>query len=136
MIEHTSADCLVAVWPHIDRAQHFLWRFRGTDHELAGAIDDVYEAMDSATGRIMDAFPEANVLVVSDHGAGPLHGDVNLGGWLTRNGYATRTNKTDASVAALAWKLPPSVRRFAKEACARAGTQDLLRDLGGSTGVV
>ena len=131
VIERTGADSLVAVWPHIDRAQHFFWRFRTTDHELAGAIDDVYEAMDSATGRIMEAFPEANVLVVSDHGAGPLHGDVNLGGWLTRNGYATRTDRTEASVAALAWKLPPPVRRFAKRFAPGLARKAYAATLGG-----
>ena len=113
-IEHTRADCLVAVWPHVDRAQHFFWQFRGTDHELAGAIDDVYEAMDRATGRIVEAFPDADVLVVSDHGAGPLDGDVNLGGWLVRSGYASFTETSSRSLAALAWKLPPPVRRLAK----------------------
>lgn len=113
-IEHANADCLVAVWPHVDRAQHFFWRFRGTDHELAGTVDDVYEAMDFATGKIVDAFPDANVLVVSDHGAGPLHGDVDLGGWLVRNGYASYADKIVTSLATLVWKLPTSVRRFAK----------------------
>jgi predicted AlkP superfamily phosphohydrolase/phosphomutase len=113
-IEEARADCLVAVWPHVDRAQHFFWQFRGTDHELAGTVDEVYEAMDFATGKIIEAFPDADVLVVSDHGAGPLNGDVNLGGWLVRNGYASIAEKRKASLAKLVWKLPPSVRRFAK----------------------
>ncbi len=98
----------------MDRAQHFFWQFRGTDHELAGTVDEVYEAMDFATGKIIEAFPDADVLVVSDHGAGPLNGDVNLGGWLVRNGYASLAEKRKASLAKLVWKLPPSVRRFAK----------------------
>src|SRR5918996_4346288 len=34
----TGADCVVAVWPHIDRAQHFFWRFRGSAHRLADAV--------------------------------------------------------------------------------------------------
>jgi predicted AlkP superfamily phosphohydrolase/phosphomutase len=130
-IERTDADCVVAVWPHIDRAQHFFWRFRDTDNELAGAIDDVYEAMDSATGAIIDAFPEANVLVVSDHGAGPLRGDVNLGGWLTRNGYAAHDKKSDASIASLAWKLPPSVRRLAKRLAPGLARKAYFSTLGG-----
>jgi predicted AlkP superfamily phosphohydrolase/phosphomutase len=113
-IERSRADCLVAVWPHVDRAQHFFWQFRGTDHELAGTVDEAYEAMDFATGKIIEAFPDADVLVVSDHGAGPLKGDVNLGGWLVRNGYASLAEKRMTSLAGLVWKLPPSIRRFAK----------------------
>ncbi|MGH2699768.1 MAG: alkaline phosphatase family protein [Actinomycetota bacterium] len=113
-LEREDADCLVAVWPHVDRAQHFFWRFRGTDHQLAGAIDDVYEAMDSATGAIIEAFPEADVLVISDHGAGTLYGDVNLGGWLVRNGFAAPAERSDLSLARLAWSFPPPLRRLAK----------------------
>jgi predicted AlkP superfamily phosphohydrolase/phosphomutase len=111
-IRETGADAVYAVWPHIDRAQHFFWRFRGTDPPLADAVDRVYEAMDRATGAIIEAFQDADVLVVSDHGAGPLHGDLNLGRWLTARGsarYATSSKRSLLSSAA--WALPPSVRR-------------------------
>jgi predicted AlkP superfamily phosphohydrolase/phosphomutase len=84
----TGADCVVAVWPHIDRAQHFFWRFRGTDHPLADAVARVYEATDEATAAISEAFPEADVMVISDHGAGPLKADVNVGSWLASRGLA------------------------------------------------
>lgn len=131
LIERTDADCLISVLPHIDRAQHFFWRFRGTDHQLAGAIDDVYEAMDFATGRVIDAFPQATVLVVSDHGAGPLLGDANLGGWLARNGYTTYADHRAATAAALAWKLPPSVRRFAKRLAPGLARRTFSSTLGG-----
>jgi predicted AlkP superfamily phosphohydrolase/phosphomutase len=113
-MKESEADSLVAVWPHVDRAQHFFWRFRGTDHVLAAAVDEVYEAMDAATGAVIEAFPEADVMVVSDHGAGTLRGDVNLSNWLVRNGYAARAQSRDLSLAKLGWKLPPPVRRFAK----------------------
>ncbi|CAN5666699.1 hypothetical protein BH18ACT15_BH18ACT15_01760 [soil metagenome] len=82
--EEAGAECVVAVWPHIDRAQHFFWAFRGSDHPLADAVDEVYEAADTATRRLLERWPEADVLVVSDHGAGPLLVDVNLGSWLAR----------------------------------------------------
>lgn len=116
-IERSDADVVSCVWPQVDRAQHFFWTFRGTDHPLADAVDKVYEAMDAATGAIVEAFPDANVLVVSDHGAGDLRADVNAGAWLAKNGYAEyaepkRTGK--ARLAELAWALPPSVRRLGR----------------------
>ncbi|MEA2434744.1 MAG: hypothetical protein QOG54_2201 [Actinomycetota bacterium] len=112
--KETGADCVAAVWPHVDRAQHFFWQFRDSDHELAGAIDDVHEAMDRATGAVIEAFPDADVLVVSDHGAGPLLGDVNVGTWLSRNGYATYGDAPGSRVAKAAWSLPPSIRKLGR----------------------
>lgn len=110
----TGADCVVAVWPHIDRAQHFFWRFRGTDHPLADAVERVYEAMDRATAGIMGTWPEADVVVVSDHGAGPLRSDVNLGSWLAGRGYASYGGARGRSLLNVAWALPPATRRLGK----------------------
>jgi predicted AlkP superfamily phosphohydrolase/phosphomutase len=110
----TGADCVAAVWPHVDRAQHFFWQFRETNHELSGAIDDVHVAMDRATGAVVEAFPDADVVIVSDHGAGPLFGDVNVGTWLARNGYATYGDAHGSRLASAAWALPPSIRKFGR----------------------
>ncbi|MFN2595051.1 MAG: alkaline phosphatase family protein [Actinomycetota bacterium] len=112
--ERVDADCVTAVWPHVDRAQHFFWRFRETNDSLANTVDRVYEAMDRATGRLLEAWPDADFLIVSDHGAGPLNGDVNVGAWLTRNGHAKATPQAKTSMAKIAWRLPSSVRKIAK----------------------
>lgn len=111
---HTGADAVIAVWPHIDRAQHFLWRFRGTSHPLARGVDAVYEAMDRATAVLIEAWSDADVLVVSDHGAGPLEGDVNLGAWLVSQGRAAYRSSRPSPLLAAAWALPPSIRRAAR----------------------
>lgn len=133
-IGHTDADSLVAVWPHVDRAQHFFWRFRDTDHALANAVDEVYEAMDAATGAIVEAWPSADVLVVSDHGAGPLHGDVNVGAWLVRNDYAAYGSKSSSPLVDLAWRMPPPVRRFAKKLAPGAARKAYKTTLAGRLG--
>jgi predicted AlkP superfamily phosphohydrolase/phosphomutase len=127
-IRETGAESAISVWPHVDRAQHFFWQFRNTRHPLAGAVDRVYEEMDRTTGALLDAFPDADVLVVSDHGAGPLHGDVNIGAWLARNDYA-RYGATTRSSLSTAWRLPPAARRVAKRLApglARRAMQETL----------
>jgi predicted AlkP superfamily phosphohydrolase/phosphomutase len=111
---HVDADCVSVVWPQIDRAQHFFWKFRYTTHHLNGAVEKVYEAMDRATGVLVDAFSEADVLIVSDHGAGTLRGDVNLGQWLVSTHRATYGKKPGSRLANLAWSLPPLLRRSAR----------------------
>ena len=114
-IRETGADAVYAVWPHVDRAQHFFWKFRGTGHHLAGAVDRVYEAMDRATGRVLEAFPDSNVIVVSDHGAGPLYADLNLGSWLVSRGDAAYSPTRRGSVlSSLAWAMPPPIRRLGR----------------------
>jgi predicted AlkP superfamily phosphohydrolase/phosphomutase len=75
-----------------DRVQHFFWKFRDPDHpqhaRFGNAIEMVYERLDQALGRIVDAAPEnTTVMMVSDHGAGPLHTSFYLNKWLADNGY-------------------------------------------------
>lgn len=113
-INRTEADCVEIVWPHVDRAQHFFWQFRDSDHPLAGAIEDVYEAMDAATGHLVDAFKQAAVMIVSDHGAGPLKGDINVGAWLAERELATPGRSQRSAAAEAAWALPPVVRRMGR----------------------
>ena len=110
----SGADCVSAVWPHVDRAQHFFWQFRGTDHPLATVVDDVYAAMDEATGKVVEAFPDADVMVVSDHGAGSLKGDVNVGAWLANTGHASYGGSGGSRLADAAWSLPPAVRKLGR----------------------
>jgi predicted AlkP superfamily phosphohydrolase/phosphomutase len=132
--EETGADAVYVVWPQVDRAQHFFWQFRDTDHPLAGAVEDVYEAMDRATGDIVAAFPDADFLVVSDHGAGPLKGDVNVGAWLSREGRAVAGASGGSKASDIAWALPPAVRRigrrFAPGMARRAMSSRLAGQLG------
>lgn len=133
-IERSGADCVAAVWPQVDRAQHFFWQFRGTDHPLADAVDRTYEAMDRATTAVLRAFPDADVLIVSDHGAGPLLGDVNLGSWLAKNGFATYAEPRRSLASRAAWNLPPAVRKLGRRVAPglarRAMSSALVEQLG------
>ena len=134
-IHETGADAVFAVWPHIDRAQHFFWRFRGTDHPLSDAIDRVYEAADRATAAIVEAFPDADVMVVSDHGAGPLNGDLNLGGWLAQRGDAAYSSTSRRSVlSSIAWALPPAVRRAGRRFAPNVARKAMAEKLAGQLG--
>ena len=120
----SGADCVSAVWPHVDRAQHFFWQFRDTDHELSDAVDDVYVAMDRATGSVLEAFPGADVVVVSDHGAGRLKGDVNVGAWLARQRPRARMEgRSGSRLADAAWALPPAIRKLGRRLAPSLGAQ-------------
>jgi predicted AlkP superfamily phosphohydrolase/phosphomutase len=134
LADREDADCLIAVWPQVDRAQHFFWRFRGTEHPLAGAVETVYEAMDRATGRLMEAFDGADFMIVSDHGAGTLIADVNVGAWLASNGFATYGRNRTSLLLDLAWRMPPPVRRLGRRLWPGAARRAFGATLAGQLG--
>jgi predicted AlkP superfamily phosphohydrolase/phosphomutase len=70
-----------------DIAQHALWKHQDRTHpahDLAlaarygNAIRDIYARLDDVIGQMMALVPDATVMVMSDHGFGPLHRIVNL----------------------------------------------------------
>jgi len=134
LAEEAEADCAVVVWPQVDRAQHFFWRFRGEEHPLAGAVARAYEALDAATGRVVDTWPEADVMVVSDHGAGPLAGDVNIGAWLAGRGHAAYRRAHLPSPVRLAWTLPAPARRLGKRLAPGLASRAMGATLSGQLG--
>jgi len=72
-----------------DRASHYFWGYMSAaeageplgavERRLAGAIRTVYEKLDAVLGELLAAADdETDVLVMSDHGAGPLRRGLNL----------------------------------------------------------
>ena len=134
LTRHCESECVAAVFAQVDRAQHFFWRFQEGGGELHDAIERVYEALDAATGRLIDAFDGADVLVVSDHGAGTLHGDVNLGAWLVRRGSAAYRRAVRPRLSKAAWALPPVARKLGKRVVPRLARRALAATLAGQLG--
>lgn len=71
----------------LDRLQHYYWNYRsGGEHE--GVVDGHYRKLDDQIGRLMEHKDEnTTVVVVSDHGFGPLNKNVYLNTWLRKEGY-------------------------------------------------
>lgn len=78
-----------------DRLQHCLFRHvQRIDEDdvvrsdpLTGAVREYFVSLDEWVGEIVEqAGPDVNVLVVSDHGFGPLEHTVFLGRWLADEG--------------------------------------------------
>jgi len=83
-----------------DRVSHYFWQYmeaqhRGeaVDERLAGAIRSVYEKLDEAVGALLgEAGDQTDVLILSDHGAGPLKGGLNLRAVLREAGLLAETS--------------------------------------------
>ncbi len=85
-------DLFMTVFSTTDHVQHNFWHDR-RQGACGAVVEDVihyvYEQIDVEIGRLLDAHADADttVLVVSDHGAGPCRGAINLDRWLEENGW-------------------------------------------------
>lgn len=85
-----------------DEIPHFFWHYMdpahpaypGNGNPYRDAILDCYRKTDLLVGELLRQVADDNttVLVVSDHGFGPLHQDVYLNEWLRHEGFLTVTD--------------------------------------------
>ncbi|MCI0394675.1 MAG: alkaline phosphatase family protein [Chloroflexi bacterium] len=86
-------DMLMVHFIALDIMMHALWRFMDRTHPryepspYEHAIRDGYKLVDEYIGRMLDRLPpDSSVLVMSDHGFGPLRNIVNLNVFLMQKG--------------------------------------------------
>lgn len=82
LLENHPQDVMMFVFMSIDTVQHYFWHHMDKNHfihdpklapKFGDAIRKVYERLDAAAGQIIARLPpEMTVLVVSDHGGGPV----------------------------------------------------------------
>lgn len=82
MLDNRSADLFIAVVNYTDHLEHFFLQDRALEADGRHIEDMVlygYQAADRLLGAMLERCgPQTNVLVVSDHGAGPLRTYVNI----------------------------------------------------------
>ena len=78
-------DLAVTVFGEPHCAGHHLWHLHDSshpEHDVAQALGDplreVYEAVDAGIEHVMEAAPDADVLIFSPHGMGPNYGGSHL----------------------------------------------------------
>ena len=88
-------EVFMGVFSISDRVQHWFWKHMDEDHEMhrerhkeySDTIKNVYKQIDKEVGEmIQDKNPE-NVIVLSDHGFGPIEKGLNINQWLMEKGY-------------------------------------------------
>jgi predicted AlkP superfamily phosphohydrolase/phosphomutase len=94
LLENEPWDLFQVVFMASDEAQHTYWKFQQDDQSGYNyVIRDVYQRIDQAIGKILKQIANeghdraTTVIVMSDHGGGPLHLMVNLNRWLSDEGY-------------------------------------------------
>ncbi|MFZ5907797.1 MAG: alkaline phosphatase family protein [Nitrospirota bacterium] len=117
LLERDRWDIFMLVYVITDRLQHLCWKFMDNTHpdydpELGRLFGEAvfagYRKVDEAVGRIIRKLDEnVTVLIMSDHGFGPLQKCFFVNRWLRKIGYL-KLKRT------LPWRLsatPASVRR-------------------------
>ena len=89
-----------------DHAQHWFWRhmdsrmdetFIKDETRYATAVEEVYVEIDKCVSGILDCVgDETVVMVVSDHGFGPIKKNIVVNNWLRKKGYLSLKTR-DAS---------------------------------------
>ena len=96
-------DFFIMVTTGTDRVHHAFWADMDETHpdhkkdsRFKEAIRDYYKFIDREIGEIEKALGKEDAIVImSDHGAGPMHGFFNLNDWLVREGYMRLLEKPE-----------------------------------------
>ncbi len=96
LLENEPWDVMMTVYGSTDIASHALWRFMDEAHpqhdpsapeHLKNALRDIYALVDEQIGGMLEVVPpDTTVILMSDHGFGPLHYTVNLNLLLLQTG--------------------------------------------------
>jgi len=89
LIDYYPTDFSIYVFMELDHLHHKLWRLieKGSEKEK-NLFLKVYQRMDETVGKIISRFDaETNILLISDHGAGPLEGIMFINKWLMDHGW-------------------------------------------------
>jgi predicted AlkP superfamily phosphohydrolase/phosphomutase len=97
LMEHEPWDFFMVVYRGTDDVAHGFWHCMDPSHpdyiacadsSFNTAIRDYYQYVDGELGKLMEvAGDDTTVVVVSDHGIGPLLKEVYLNEWLRQRGY-------------------------------------------------
>jgi predicted AlkP superfamily phosphohydrolase/phosphomutase len=77
------------VFMQLDIAQHLFWHEMETGNSPRGdVIERLYRRADAFLGKVLSVLDrDTTLVVVSDHGAGPLKKTVSINRWLLQEGY-------------------------------------------------
>jgi predicted AlkP superfamily phosphohydrolase/phosphomutase len=116
LLKNYPWDFFMVVFSATDIVQHTFWKYMDYNHpqykeegaaKYGNVILDVYRKIDAEIGHIMEFFDETTTLIImSDHGAGPLKKVVYLNKWLEQQNllHFCRTNNKALASTALARK--------------------------------
>lgn len=113
LLNEQKYDTLFFVVTGTDRIEHYLWdAYTDKTHTHHQDFLDFYAKIDQAIEHITEKLPEdAPLMMLSDHGMGPIHKAVNLNTLLRQEGYLSN----DTNLRKNYNNIKPETRAFAAE---------------------
>jgi predicted AlkP superfamily phosphohydrolase/phosphomutase len=146
LLKKETWDVFTYVIYGTDPALHYFWKYIDEDHpqykkeeadKYGPLLKNFYRKVDSYVGQVLEfADKDTTVMMMSDHGMGPLYGAFNVNVWLKKKGYLVLKKNAQSRVRStlfnlgmnprniykgltkvglgwLAWKLPKNLRNKA-----------------------
>jgi predicted AlkP superfamily phosphohydrolase/phosphomutase len=96
ILNRETWDLFMLAYVSTDRLQHCLWQYLEPEKPLTPEeqsirteLLDYYDYLDRCIADFMAAAPDANVMIMSDHGFGPCTTAVHVNTWLAEQGLLT-----------------------------------------------
>ncbi|MFW5787285.1 MAG: alkaline phosphatase family protein [Halanaerobiales bacterium] len=88
LMDKKEWDLMMVHFMESDQVQHFMWNYLEDEEEDWNPVLEIYQKVDWAIGHLLDKLDsEDTVLIMSDHGFGPLRYDFHIDTWLQKEGY-------------------------------------------------
>lgn len=97
LMNHYRWDMFITVFVCSDRVQHFYWKYMDTKHPMynpegakkyGDAILKYYQKLDNILKKLIENIDESTIVIImSDHGFGPIYKGVYIGNWLREHGF-------------------------------------------------
>lgn len=89
IIEDRNDRLFVAAFTQLDRIQQYFWHYldKGSGQSGRNPILDAYRKVDELILNLLDKFPEDDLIVLSDNGAGPIKRVIYMNNWLKSKGF-------------------------------------------------
>ncbi len=106
-LDHFEDGFLFFYFGSTDQVGHLFWGVDDPEHpgvsdddraQFVGAVAKVYEEADALIAKTIKRFPDATVVVISDHGFDSFRRQFNPNNWLKENGYAAMAYPSAPSI--------------------------------------
>jgi predicted AlkP superfamily phosphohydrolase/phosphomutase len=115
LLQREPFDCVMFYQLVPDRIQHWLWYLLDATHpwydaDLAHRYYDrivaYYQGLDAHLAKLVECVgPDPTVMVMSDHGFGPVYKGIDLSTWLLHEGYLQIKRRPLSQFKLALWKL-------------------------------